>query len=339
MRFLRFYFGSILFFILMAFKAQDMYFAQIDANRIYFNPAATGMIDGHFRATALHRQQWTGMQKGFITSYASLEIPFYDRIDKINKAGLGGYFFQDVAGFSKFKTTQLAISAAGIVEIGPSHFLSGGIGAAFIQRNYDLSAIQWVNQYDGKNYNPALPHYENFYLPNVYVFDVTIGARYEHHFARRTFRKVSFKYFAIDASLSHVTGPNLMYSVQTEESYKRRLSAGLQYIYDFNRSKFGINLFYQFMKQGNFQLMQGGILLRRRISEQSQITGIRNYKVFSAGFMYRHTGSIVPNIRFKISDFELGLAYDAFIGVQKYGAKGFSAFEVLLSYERTRKNF
>lgn len=319
--------------------AQDVFFSQIDANRIYFNPASTGMIDGHIRAIALHRQQWTGIQKGFVTSFASLEIPFYDKFDKINKAGIGGFFYQDVAGTSKFKTTQASLSASGIVEIGPSHFLSGGIGASFIQRSYDLSTIQWVNQYDGKNYNPAIPHYENLFLPNVYFMDVTIGARYEHHFVKKSFRKVSYKYFAVDASLSHVTAPDLMYSLQTQESIKRRISAGFQYLYDFNRSKLGIHLFYQFMKQGNFQFMQGGLLFRRRLNEQSQITGIRNYKVFSAGLIYRQTGSIVPNIRFKISDFEMGICYDAFIGAQKYNAKGFSAFEIMLTYEKSRKNF
>ncbi|MEW6773199.1 MAG: PorP/SprF family type IX secretion system membrane protein [Bacteroidota bacterium] len=318
--------------------AQDVFFSQSDNLMLYFNPAATGMYSGFYRATALHRQQWNGLDKGFITTYAAFDAPIYDKRKNKNKAGLGGYFYTDVAGASKFKTTQVSFSASGIVQLAKKHFLSGGIGLSYIQKSFDLSGIQWVNQYDGKKYNPSINPNENTNFPITSFLDVGLGGRYEYHSTDISYDTWSYKLFAFDVALFHLTEPILQYTAFTEENMKNRIALTTQYLNDFENNKLGINIFAQYMQQGQSQFIQGGVLLRTRFKQQSHITGLMNYSVLSFGIIFRHTGFLVPNVRLKFSHFEVGLCYDAFISVYQYTTKGVNAFEIQLTYSKLRQS-
>lgn len=319
-------------------KSQDVYFSQSDNLMLYFNPAATGMYNGFYRAIALHRQQWNGIGKGFVTTYASFDAPIYDKRKKKNKAGLGGFFYTDVAGWSKFKTTQASLSGSGIVQLAQKHFLAGGIAVSFIQKSLDLSNIQWVNQYDGKKYNASINPNEATNFPVVSFIDVGVGGRYEFHSNEISYDSWSYQLFSVDAALFHVTEPLLQYTSFTEENYKNRISFTSQYLNDFESNKLGINIFAQYQQQGKFQFIQGGVFLRTRFKQQSHITGLMNYSVLSFGLIFRHTGFMVPNVRLKFSHFEIGLAYDAFASVYQYTTKGMNAFEIQLTYSKLRQS-
>ncbi|HPQ09672.1 MAG TPA: PorP/SprF family type IX secretion system membrane protein [Bacteroidia bacterium] len=318
--------------------SQDVYFSQSDNMMLYFNPAATGMYNGFFKAVALHRQQWSGIGKGFITTYASFDAPIYDKRKNKNKAGLGGYFYSDMAGFSKFKTTQASISGSGIVQLAKKHFLSGGISLSYIQKSFDLSGIEWVNQYDGKKYNASINANENTNFPVTSFIDVGIGGRYEFHSTDIGYDSWSYQLFSLDAALFHLTQPVLQYTALTDENFKNRISLNANYLNDFESNRLGINIFSQYMQQGKFKFIQGGVLLRMRFKQQSHITGLMNYSVLSTGIIFRHTGFIVPNIRLRFSYFEIGIAYDAFVSVYQYTTKGMNAFEIQLTYSKLRNS-
>lgn len=337
---LRNFFGCLgVFFILVCkIEAQDVYFSQSDQMALYFNPAATGMYHGFYRAVALHRQQWSGIGKGFVTSYVSYDSPIYDKRKNKNKAGIGGFIYTDVAGLSKFKTTQASVSASGIVQLAKKHFLSGGISFSYVQKSFDLSGIQWVNQYDGKKYNPGLSSNENTNYPVASFIDVGVGGRYEFRSTDITYDSWAHQLLSVDVALFHLTEPLLQYTARTEENQKNRVALSVNYLNDFEANRLGINIFGQYMQQGNFQFIQGGVLLRQRFKQQSHITGLMNYSVLSFGLIFRHTGFIVPNIRFKFSHFEIGMAYDAFVSVYQYTTKGMNAFEIQLVYSKYRNS-
>jgi type IX secretion system PorP/SprF family membrane protein len=318
--------------------SQDVYFSQSDNMMLYFNPAATGMYNGFFKAVALHRQQWSGIGKGFITTYASFDAPIYDKRKNKNKAGLGGYFYSDMAGFSKFKTTQASVSGSGIVQLAKKHFLSGGISLSYIQKSFDLSGIEWVNQYDGKKYNASINANENTNFPVTSFIDVGIGGRYEFHSTDISYDSWSYQLFSLDAAMFHLTQPVLQYTALTDENFKNRISLNANYLNDFESNRLGINIFSQYMQQGKFKFIQGGVLLRMRFKQQSHITGLMNYSVLSTGIIFRHTGFIVPNIRLRFSYFEIGIAYDAFVSVYQYTTKGMNAFEIQLTYSKLRNS-
>ncbi|MCX7728029.1 MAG: PorP/SprF family type IX secretion system membrane protein [Bacteroidia bacterium] len=330
-----------LFFLFLSSSvlfSQDVYFSQSDNLMLYFNPAATGMYNGFYRGIAMHRQQWAGMGKGFVTTYASFDAPVYDKRKNKNKMGLGGFVSTDVAGWSKFKTTQVSFSASGIVQLAKKHSLSGGLSLSYIQKSFDLSGIQWVNQYDGKKYNSSINPNENTNFPTTSSLDVGVGGRYEFQSNEIAYDTWFYQLFTLDIALFHLTQPLLQYTPFTEENYKNRWTFCTQYLNDFESNKLGINIFMQYQQQGKFQFIQGGCLLRTRFKQQSHITGLMNYSVLSFGFIFRHTGFLVPNVRLKFSYFEIGLCYDAFLSVYQYTTKGMNAFEIQLTYSKLRQS-
>lgn len=329
---------AVFVLIYSTIKSQDVYFSQSDNLMLYFNPAATGMYNGFYRAVALHREQWTGIGKGFVSTYAAFDAPIYDKRKNKNKMGLGGFFYTDVAGWSRFKTTQASVSASGIVQISKKNFLSGGLALAFIQKSLDLSGIQWVNQYDGKKYNPSINSNENTNYPVTSFLDVGIGGRYEFHSNEITYDSWAYQLFTFDFALFHLTEPLLQYTPLTEENYKNRIAVTSQYLNDFESNRLGINVFAQYQQQGKSQFIQGGVLLRTRFRQQSHITGLMNYSVLSFGLIFRHTGFLVPNVRVKFSHFEIGITYDAFVSVYQYTTKGMNAFEIQLTYSKLRQS-
>lgn len=318
--------------------AQDVFFSQADALSMYFNPAATGFYNGFYKATAIHRQQWSGIGKGFVTTYAAFDAPIYDTRKKRNKAGLGGFFYTDKAGDSNFKTTQVSASASGIVQLSKQHFLSGGIQLSYVQKSFDLSGIQWVNQYNGKKYDANINPGESISMPMTTFLDVGIGGKYEYQSTEITYDTKSFQKFSVDFALFHATEPMLQYVPTTDESMKNRWVASAQYLNDFENNSLGIHFYGMYMKQSVFQQWMGMFLLRIRMKNESHITGLLNHSILSAGMIFRNTGFIIPNIRFRFSHFEIGLCYDAFVSVYQLMPKGMNAFEVQITYSKLRNS-
>ena len=318
--------------------AQDSHFSQADQLNLYFNPASTGFYNTFYRASTLYRQQWTNIGKGFTTIYASFDAPIYDKRKQRNKAGLGGYFYSDVAGDSKFKTTQISLSSSGIVPLSKHHFLAGGIQISYIQKSYDLSSIQWVNQYNGKKYDASINPMETITNPFTSFLDVGIGGKYEYHSTELTFSTKSFQLFAFDAALFHVTQPLLQYTPLTEEIQKNRFVLQSQYLHDFENNKLGVHFYALYMQQAKFQEWMAMALLRIRMKQESQITGLLDYSILSTGIIFRNTGFIIPNIRLQLSDFEIGLCYDVFFSIYQALPKGMNAFEIQLTYSKQRNS-
>lgn len=318
--------------------SQDAHFSQSDLMSMYFNPAATGFYNGFYRANVLHRQQWNGIGKGFVTSYASFDAPIFDKRKNKNKAGIGGFLYLDKAGDSKFKTTQVSISYSGQVKLASKHFLSGGIQFSYIQKSFDLTDVQWVNQYNGKRYDASINPNEITNTPFTTFIDVGIGGRYEYHFVEKNFDNKKFQQFSIDVAMFHATEPILQYVPSTNENLKNKLILNTQYIHDFETNSLGINVYGLYMKQYHFEQWMAMFLLRMRTKRESQITGLINQSILSAGIIYRSTGFIIPNIRLQFSHFEMAFCYDAFISIYQTMPRGMNAFEIQISYSKYRNS-
>lgn len=100
--------------------AQDPYFSQFYANRVYLNPAYAG-LDAGSQLTLNYRDQWFGLpdggstpfQSGFRTLNATYNqrIPCIGKSDRIN-AGVAGSFFKDATGNAPFVTTGFSLAGA-----------------------------------------------------------------------------------------------------------------------------------------------------------------------------------------------------------------------------------
>ncbi|MDD3875542.1 MAG: type IX secretion system membrane protein PorP/SprF [Bacteroidales bacterium] len=106
----------------------DPMFTQYTHNEMFINPAYTGSKEA-LSITALHRQQWVGVEGRPITTSLSMHTPVWE-----NKMGLGLSLMSDEIGVSSRKLMYISYSYR--VQTGTKGFLGFGLmGGMHIQAN------------------------------------------------------------------------------------------------------------------------------------------------------------------------------------------------------------
>ena len=189
---------------------KDPSFSQFYANRIYLNPALTGLEDG-ITFAGVYRTQWKNVDSGFKTYTASVEIqePFI-------RSGFGLSVFQDVQGLAELQTTNIGLSYKYMIPINEEQEVHIGMQALWYQKTVDYSKITFSDQLDPvrgvvrpSTFEPGLPQvsYADFNVGVVWRFitDAKIG--------KRRFKEMRN---SIGLSLHHV--PNLFGGTGVDES-------------------------------------------------------------------------------------------------------------------------
>ena len=65
----------LLIFFANVVSAQDPSFSQFFASPLTLNPALTGKFNGDLRAAGNYRNQWPDVNKAYITSTVSVDLP------------------------------------------------------------------------------------------------------------------------------------------------------------------------------------------------------------------------------------------------------------------------
>ena len=122
-------------------NAQDPSFSQFYANRIYLNPAFTG-IEAGLSVAGVSRMQWLNVDFGFRTYGVSIELqePFI-------KSGFGLNLLSDTEGLAQLKTTSVGLSYAYTIPL-ENHNIHFGMEASWIQKSVDWSKIIFSDQLD-----------------------------------------------------------------------------------------------------------------------------------------------------------------------------------------------
>lgn len=122
-------------------QAQDPSFSQFYANRIYLNPAMTGLDEG-LSLAAVYRMQWANVDFGFRTIGASIEWqePFI-------RSGLGFSLYRDEAGLAQLTTTSVGFSYAYNIPM-ENHSIHFGLQARWVQKSVDWSKITFSDELD-----------------------------------------------------------------------------------------------------------------------------------------------------------------------------------------------
>ena len=132
----------LLFILLFASpgKAQDPQFTQFYANPIYLNPAYTGVTYEH-RFIGNYRNQWLGLAK----AYQTYSVSYDYNLSEMN-SGVGFQVWRDVAGSSKFTTTNIGASYAYHFKISRFQEMRGGIQFNYVTQGIDQSKLVFNDQ-------------------------------------------------------------------------------------------------------------------------------------------------------------------------------------------------
>ncbi len=158
--------------------SQDIHFSQFQAAPSNLNPSLTGAFDGDYRFIGIHRNQWSAVSKPYSTFGFSADAKAPKDIDGL---GAGASFYHDIAGDSRYRTVQAALSASWKVFIpnDSSHRIAGGIRPRFEQKRINYQELKFDNQYNGLYYDPNRSNGENFSRRQRRYFDTDLGVRYE----------------------------------------------------------------------------------------------------------------------------------------------------------------
>ena len=101
------------FIVLASFttvKAQDIHFSQFYMSPLNLNPAMTGVMNCKTRFVANYRNQWASVLKANAYNTYSASYDQKVPVGREDYFGIGGSLWGDVAGESRFGTTQGRIS-------------------------------------------------------------------------------------------------------------------------------------------------------------------------------------------------------------------------------------
>lgn len=121
--------------------AQDPAFSQFYANRIYLNPAFTGIENG-ISFSGVSRMQWVNVDQGFSTYIASIELQ-----DPFLRSGFGLSLYHDTEGLMQLNTNRISFSYAYHIPL-DKHNLHIGLQGHWAEKSVDWNKIIFSDQLD-----------------------------------------------------------------------------------------------------------------------------------------------------------------------------------------------
>ena len=167
-------------------SAQDPSFSQFYANRMYLNPAFTGIENGLF-VNASSRMQWLAIDQGFRTYdiNVSSQIPFA-------KMGVGLHLHRNIEGFADLSTTSAGLAFSYTIP-GKKNNIHFGFETKITEKSIDWDKLTFTDElhpiFGIINQTSAVPVREKVSFGDV-DFGVVWRREGDWGFGRRSFRKV-----------------------------------------------------------------------------------------------------------------------------------------------------
>lgn len=198
------------FFLVQGFS-QDPSFSQFYANRIYLNPAFTGLESG-VSVAGVSRMQWTSVDDGYRTYGFSAEIqePFIN-------SGLGLHFFHNSQGLAELNATSVGFSYSYLIPL-EGHNIHVGMEGNWNQKSIDWDKVVFSDQLDevngnvlGTSYIPLMDRttYTDFNMGVLWRFNTDLKLK------KRTLRDL---HHSFGISMNHL--PALFGSNTGSESFQ-----------------------------------------------------------------------------------------------------------------------
>ncbi|GLR18616.1 PorP/SprF family type IX secretion system membrane protein [Portibacter lacus] len=325
----------ILFTVLMCagVSAQDIHFSQFYMSPLNLNPALTGVMNCNTRFVANYRNQWAqALGSNAYNTYSAS----YDQKVPVGRSdyfGIGGSFYGDVAGSSRFGTQHGGLSLSYSKKMGgyrkKSHYLVIGAEAALANRGIRQDNLQWGSQHDGNGgFCPTCPTNESLERYNFLFGDISAGLLWFSVIDKNT------NYY-VGGAFHHLNQPNQSFYQGSFEPLASRFTfhAGGQFLIR-NRISLVPNVVAMF--QGPHREFNLGTSLRfamgkSRNGGQSWQAGAwtRVGRQESGGI---HVDAIVLATRIDYEEYGIGFSYDINVSSLTAATYGNGAFEFSLVY-------
>jgi type IX secretion system PorP/SprF family membrane protein len=304
-------------------KAQDIHFSQFYETSILRNPALTGIYNGEYRISVMYRNQWNSISAPFQTATAAGEVKKQIGTSE-DFIGFGAIGFFDRTGSINLTTLSGSLAASYNKNLNSEHstFLSVGLMAGYLQRNYDPSKMTLGNQYTpGIGYDPSAPTGERLPSPKMSQMDIGLGVNYTSNTGADN--KTNY---SIGASAYHLTRPeNNFYGdiAGVRQDMRFNVNASSNWLITDTWSAQALG---NFMMQGKYsEIIVGGMAGRKNAESSSA-----DVLVLYGGLMYRLNDALIPVIKIDFNDLTFGASYDMNVSKLKAASSLRGGFELSL---------
>lgn len=312
--------------------SQDVHFSQYNYSPLMQNPANAGVFPDDLRTVINYKNQWAEVASPYRTIAFSCDAGFYKK-DKMNDGflGVGIQFFNDQAGDSKMGTTQLSLSLSGGKKLSANSLVSVGIQGGCFQKKFDGTALKWANQWDGMNYNPALPTGETVLSGTLFRPDISAGILW--NYSRGEMYSTANDAFQAHAGIAmfHVNNPNISFTGNTDKLTTKYIFHG-GVIAGIKNTSLSLLPDFMIALQNPAKEIIAGMYFKHRIREDSKYTGFIKGASFLYGAHYRFGDAIIPSIQLEFSNYAFGIGYDINTSGLTKASSGLGGIEISLRY-------
>lgn len=324
--------GLLVFMVVsMNLSAQDIHFTQFYMSPLNLNPAMTGVMNCKTRMIANYRNQWSAILAA--NAYNTYSVSYDQKIavGREDYFGIGGSIWGDVAGESRFGTTQGRLSLSYSKKMAGyrkrASYLVIGADAALTNRGISDKDLRWPTQFTGDGFDPTISSGESLDDLDFLYADLSAGILW--------FDVIDdYTNWYIGAAVSHFNRPNVSFLGNDVDLYaKYTVHAGVQFEL---KKRISLLPFGVFMAQGPHRSLNAGASLRfalgpSRLTNQSWEIGTW-YRVGNKVPSGVHSDAVILSTRFNYENFGLGFSYDMTVSGLRKAATANGSFEFSLVY-------
>lgn len=319
-------------------KSQDIHFSQYNNAPLLINPANTSAFINDYRAILNYKSQWSNIKNAYETYSFTYDRGFLKKEIHGGYLGAGINLMQDIAGETKFSTTNASLSLAYHVPLSRNQYFGGAINAGVIQHSIDESKLKWDNQYVGAaGFDQTMPSGENITFENVLAGDISAGLLWRYSSKEKYMTANDNISINIGLSGFHLNRPIISFYNEGNNRLLSRYVIHSNIYLGIPNSNLAIIPSTLMMFQGKHNEITGGALIKYNIKEQSKHTHYNNSSAVALGGSIRTRDALIIETLFEFSGFSLGLSYDINISRLRAATHGRGGLELSLSYKGYKK--
>ena len=321
---------SLLISSVMSSYGQDIHLTQANMTPLLVNPANAG-AEYTMRGILNYRTQWGSISEPYVTMMAAYDMNFKKSSNKTGYFAGGIYAYNDKAGASQMKTTQINLSLAYHINLNEKNTLGLGVQGGYFQRSANINALTWGNQFDGYQYNSTLSTGESpdFNGISFGSTDYTTGLLWTFRNQEKYFSGNDI-YLSSGISFHHLSKPDFETQGLTPDELHYR------YIWHGNgiiglNEKVSVLPYLYYSKQGPInEIMFGSDVLYKFEQER----GLLDEKgmAIGGGLYYRWNDAIIPSLLIQYANYTFGFTYDINTSSLNNATNKNGGFELSLRY-------
>ena len=337
-------FKKITFLIIVLLRiskvsGQEAFFNQYFSAKLFLNPALASQETSPTLGSN-YRTQWKNTIIPYKTSQFSYIMPLIKKTDFAEKQGgsIGVSVYNDNAGEGNFKTLGTYFTYSFNFPIsydGKTMLVSFGLQGGVVQRQIDLSDLQWGSQYQPfVGYISTLSGESNldFVANNVYP-DFNAGFLFSYNGAKTSFKKnVNFH---IGGAVYHLNTPDESFTeIESKLPRLLKLHSGLDWKI---KERYKISPNVLLINQGDIYHINAGMYLSYQFIPFSTNPMVSETE-FLFGSWYRFSDSFIFLTGFQNKNLTLGFSYDLNGSNLRSVNQGLGAYEISLTISQFKNN-